>query len=82
MSRLAPAWRSSLRLRLTAASVALAAAIFAVGGTITITLYHRSLTDSVQVRVAEAATAVASHATGEVLPDPIPMPVNADVPRV
>ena len=82
MTRRAPAWRSSLRLRLTAAGMGLAAVIFAVGGTITITLYQRSQTNSVQDLVTEAADTVANHATIEVLPDPIPMPVGPGVPRV
>ena len=41
-------WRSSLRLRLTVAGMSLAAAIFAIGGAVTITLYSRSLTLSAQ----------------------------------
>jgi signal transduction histidine kinase len=75
-------WRSSLRLRLTVAGVALAAALFAIGGTIAITLYHRSLTSSVQHSVAQTASAVASRAANQVFPDPIPMPTGPDIPRV
>jgi signal transduction histidine kinase len=75
-------WRSSLRLRLTVAGVSLAAAIFAIGGAVTITLYSRSLTLSMQHYTAETATAIASRVTEQWLPDPIPMPTGPDVPRV
>jgi signal transduction histidine kinase len=75
-------WRSSLRLRLTVAGVSLAAAIFAIGGAVTITLYSRSLTLSVQHYTAQTATAIASRLTGQWLPDPIPMPTGPGVPRV
>lgn len=75
-------WRSSLRLRLTVAGLGLAAVLFAVGGTIAITVYHRSLTTSTQQSVTQTATTIASRAADQVLPDPIPMPVGADVPRV
>jgi signal transduction histidine kinase len=75
-------WQPSLRLRLTVAGVALAAAIFAVGGFVTITLYHRSLTMAVRHSTAEAAATVATRAEQQWLPDPIPMPVGPDVPRV
>ena len=77
-----PPWRSSLRLRLTVAGVSLAAAIFAIGGAVTITLYSRSLTLSLQHYTAQTATAVASRLTDQWLPDPIPMPAGPDVPRV
>ena len=75
-------WRSSLRLRLTVAGVSLAAAIFAIGGAVTITLYSRSATLSVQHYTAQTATAIASQVTSQWLPDPIPMPTGPDVPRV
>ena len=75
-------WRSSLRLRLTVAGVGLAAVLFAVGGTIAITVYHRSLTAATQHSVTQTATTIASRAADQVLPDPIPMPVGSDVPRV
>jgi signal transduction histidine kinase len=75
-------WRSSLRLRLTVAGAALAAAIFAIGGAVTITLYSRSLTLSVQHYTAETATVIASRIKDQWLPDPIPMPTGPDVPRV
>lgn len=75
-------WRSSLRLRLTVAGAALAAAIFAIGGAVTITLYSRSLTLSVQRDTAQTATAIASRVKDQWLPDPIPMPTGPDVPRV
>jgi signal transduction histidine kinase len=60
----------------------LATVLFAIGGTIAITVYHRSLTDSLQHSVAQTATTIASRATDQVLPDPIPMPVGPDIPRV
>ena len=75
-------WRSSLRLRLTVAGVGLATVLFAIGGTIAISLYHRTLTNSVQHTVAHTATTIASRAVDQVLPDPIPMPVGPDIPRV
>jgi hypothetical protein len=75
-------WRSSLRLRLTVAGVSLAAAIFAIGGAVTITLYSRSLTLSLEHSTAQTATTVASQITDRRLPDPIPMPTGPGVPRV
>jgi signal transduction histidine kinase len=75
-------WRCSLRLRLTVAGVSLAAAIFAIGGAVTITLYSRSLTLSMQHYTAQTATAIASRLMDQWLPDPIPMPTGPDVPRV
>jgi signal transduction histidine kinase len=75
-------WRASLRLRLTVAGVGLAAAIFAIGGAVTITLYGRSATLSVQHYTAQTATAIASQVSTQWLPDPIPMPDGPDVPRV
>jgi signal transduction histidine kinase len=77
-----PPWRSSLRLRLTVAGVSLAGAIFAIGGAVTITLYSRSLTLSMQHYTAQTATAIASRLTAQWLPDPIPMPTGPGVPRV
>jgi signal transduction histidine kinase len=77
-----PLWRSSLRLRLTVAGVSLAAAIFAIGGVVTITLYSRSLTVSVQHVTAQTATAIAKQIKDQWLPDPIPMPTGPTVPRV
>lgn len=75
-------WCSSLRLRLAAAGVGMAAAIFVIGGFVTITLYQRSLTLSAQHTVAQTAISVASQADGPSPPDPIPMPVDPGVPRV
>ena len=75
-------WRSSLRLRLTVAGVGLAAVIFAIGGAVTITLYSRSATLSVQHYTAQTGSAIASQVTSQWLPDPIPMPVSPGVPRV
>jgi signal transduction histidine kinase len=75
-------WRSSLRLRLTVAGVSLAAAIFAIGGIVTITLYSRSLALSVQHYTAQTATTISSRIKDQWLPDPIPMPTGPDVPRV
>jgi signal transduction histidine kinase len=82
MSGLPLPWRSSLRLRLTAAGVSLAAALFAIGGAVTITLYSRSLTLSEQHYTAQTATAIAARIADQWLPDPIPMPTGPDVPRV
>ena len=82
MPRFPPRWRSSLRLRLTVAGVSLAAAIFAIGGAVTITLYSRSLTLSMQHSTEQTATAIAKRVADQWLPDPIPMPDGPDVPRV
>src|SRR6266700_623698 len=75
-------WRSSLRLRLTVAGVSLAGVIFVIGGFVTITLYQRSVTLSVQHTVAQTATAIASQIRGPRPPDPIPMPTGPGIPRV
>ena len=75
-------WRSSLRLRLTVAGMSLAAVIFAIGAAVTITLYSRSATLSVQHYTAQTGSAIASQVTSQWLPDPIPMPIGPDVPRV
>jgi signal transduction histidine kinase len=75
-------WRPSLRVRLTVAGVGLAAVIFAIGGTVAITLYSRSATLSVQDYTAQTGSAIASQITTQWLPDPIPMPVGPGVPRV
>ncbi len=82
MPRFPRRWRSSLRLRLTAAGVGLAAAIFAIGGAVTITLYSRSLTLSMQHNTEQTAEAIAARITTQWLPDPIPMPTGPNVPRV
>jgi hypothetical protein len=73
-------WRPSLRLRLTAAGTGLAAVIFAVGGAVTVTLYAKSATLSVQHYTEQTATAI--QVTSQWLPDPIPMPDGPGVPRV
>jgi signal transduction histidine kinase len=75
-------WRASLRVRLTAAGAGLAMAIFAIGGFVTITLYQRSLTLSVEHNAAQTATTIASRIKDQWLPVPIPMPTGPDVPRV
>lgn len=76
-------WRSSLRLRLTVTGTLLAAVIFGVAGSVAITLYHRSLTNSVWGTVTGTASEVAAKLkpTGR-MPDPIPMPVAIAVPRI
>ncbi len=43
-------WRSSLRLRLTVTGTVLATVIFAIAGTVAISLYYRSLTNSAGAR--------------------------------
>ncbi len=76
-------WRSSLRLRLTVTGTLLAAVIFAIAGPVAISLYHGSLTDSVWASVTGAASQVAAKLeSSEQVPDPIPMPVSAGVPRI
>ena len=76
-------WRSSLRLRLTVTATLLAAVIFAIAGSVAITLYHKSLTDAVWRTVTGTASEVAANLGPEKTPpDPIPMPVAPGVPRV
>ena len=76
-------WRSSLRLRLTVTGTLLAAVIFAIAGPVAISLYHGSLTDSVWGSVTGAASQVAAKLeSSQQVPDPIPMPVAAGVPRI
>ena len=76
-------WRSSLRLRLAVTGTLLAAVIFAIAGPIAISLYHGSLTDSVWGSVTGAASQVAAKLeSSQQVPDPIPMPVSAGVPRI
>ena len=76
-------WRSSLQLRLTVTGALLAAVIFAIAGPIAITLYHGSLTGSVWNSVTGAAREVALRLeSSQQVPDPIPMPVSAGVPRI
>ena len=80
---MAPIWRSSLRLRLTVTGTLLAAVIFAIAGPIAIALYHGSLTDSIWGSVTGAASQVAAKLeSSQQVPDPIPMPVSAGVPRI
>ncbi len=80
---MAPIWRSSLRLRLTVTGTLLAAVIFAIAGPVVISLYHGSLTDSVWGSVTGAASQVAAKLeSSQQVPDPIPMPVSAGVPRI
>lgn len=61
----------------------LAAVIFAIAGSVAITLYHRSLTDSVWGTVTGTAREIGTQLqpTGR-MPDPIPMPVALGVPRI
>jgi len=76
-------WRSSLRLRLTVTGTLLAAVIFAIAGPVAISLYRGSLTDSVWGSVTGAASQVAAKLeSSRQVPDPIPMPVAAGVPRI
>ena len=76
-------WRSSLRLRLTVTGTLLAAVIFAIAGPVAISLYRGSLTDSVWGSVTGAANQVAAKLeSSQQVPDPIPMPVAAGVPRI
>ncbi len=76
-------WRPGLRLRYAITATLLAAATFAVGGTVALTLYRDSLIESVDRSVLGAAMEVAAGAQREPpLPDPIPMPVAASVPRI
>jgi signal transduction histidine kinase len=76
-------WRSSLRLRLTVTGTLLAAVIFAIAGPVAISLYRGSLTDSVWGSVTGAASQVAAKLeSSQQVPNPIPMPVAAGVPRI
>ena len=80
-------WRSSLRLRLTVTGTLLAAVIFAIAAPVAITLYHRSLTNSVWNTVTESAQETARQLaatlkSGQAPPRPIQMPVSPVVPRI
>jgi signal transduction histidine kinase len=75
-------WRYSLRLRLTVTGTLLAAAIVAIAGPVAISIYHKSLTNSVWNSVTEAASQVARDLKSGTPPDPIPMPVAPGVPRI
>jgi signal transduction histidine kinase len=76
-------FRSSLRLRLTVTGTLFAAVVFAIAGPVAITLYHKSLTNSIWAEVTGAADRVAANlkSAGN-MPDPIPMPVAPAVPRI
>ena len=75
-------WLSSLRLRYTVTATVFAAAAFATGGAVALTFYHDGLAASIDHDVHTTANGVASAAQRSPLPDPIPMPVAAGVPRV
>jgi signal transduction histidine kinase len=75
-------WLSSLRLRYALMATAFAAVTFTIGGAIALTLYHDSLVSTTASSVRATADAIAADARRAVLPDPIPMPVAAGVPRV
>jgi signal transduction histidine kinase len=76
-------WRTSLRLRLTVTGTLLAAVIFAIAAPAAISLYHRTLTDSVWNTVTGGANEVAARLrSAGAVPDPIPMPVAPGVPRI
>ena len=77
-----PAWRSSLRARYALVATLLAAMAFTAGGAIALRLYHESLVASVDNSALDTAGAIAAGARGGPLPNPIPMPVAAGVPRV
>lgn len=64
------------------AGTVLAALAFTVGGIVALTQYHRTLVDTVNQTVTAAARNVAPAAVRDRLPDPIPMPVSSDVPRM
>ena len=79
----AQVWRSSLRLRLTVTGTLLAAVLFAIAAPAAVIFYHRSLTHSAWGSVTGAAQQVAARLrSAGTVPDPIPMPVSAGVPRV
>ena len=63
-------------------ATALAALTFGVGGGVALSVYHDSLVANVQNAVKGAAHAVFDAAREVPLPNPIPMPVATDVPRV
>ena len=60
----------------------LAGLAFGVGGAIALRLYHDSLVATVENSTRGAAHSVAAAARRGPLPDPIPMPVASDIPRV
>lgn len=75
-------WQASLRLRLTFAGSALAAAVFAVGGLVLVSTYRQSLISDPERLLAGTAQQVLSGAGQNDLPVPIPMPVAEGVPRL
>lgn len=75
-------FRPSLRLRFALTAAALAAAAFSIGGAIALTFYHDSLVANVEDSGLTTAQTIAAGARDGPLPDPIPMPVGAGVPRV
>jgi signal transduction histidine kinase len=72
----------SLRLRFAVFATLLAAVAFTVGGTVALVLYRDSLVSAVNNGVLQTAQEVAATASSGPLPDPIPMPVAAAVPRI
>ena len=78
----APHVLPGLRLRYTLAAALLSAAAFAGGGAIALPLYHDSLVAGVDRAGSDTAHAVAAGVRGGKVPDPIPMPVAAGVPRI
>ena len=75
-------WRPGLRLRYAVMATALAALTFGVGGGVALSVYHDSLIANVQSAVNGTAHAVVDAARKGQLPNPIPMPVAPNVPRV
>ena len=75
-------WLSSLRLRYTITATVFAAVAFATGGAVALTLYHDSLVANIHHDVLRTVNGVVSAAQRSPLPNPIPMPVAAGVPRV
>ncbi|HVM64726.1 MAG TPA: HAMP domain-containing sensor histidine kinase [Acidimicrobiales bacterium] len=71
-----------MRLRLTAAGTFLAAATFAVGTSLVITLYHRTLVADVDATALAKARGTADALSPRALVRPLPMPVAPGVPRI
>jgi len=76
------AWNRSLRLRLTVAGTLLAAATFAVGASLVITMYHHTLVADVDANALGKARATAAGMSARTLVRPLPMPVATGVPRI
>lgn len=73
---------SSIRLRYATVATLLAALTFGLGGGLALTLYRNSLVGNVEQSVRTAAQQIGASVQLARAPDPIPMPVGPEIPRV